>query len=198
MADTRFPALPPAGGMSRFSGSSSMTPAQRARIMFGGLGNRAGVSVRRAGGGAALALRKQSETDTLGNIFAQGIPTAGAAASMGFVDQTSLSKKLEEATGGWLKGSTAIALAGGVARGLNLDSKVPYVGKPLARANTALLRSMVPIWSYQAGARLHGALAKRMSGGAPQLSGVGIPPEVGGVAEKKAEIEPIPGEETTA
>lgn len=185
-------------------GGSALSPRERARLLFGDARRGVGgmVDRTRAGVGSAFAgLREAAKENTLGGVLASQTGPATAAGVMGAIDSTERGKALLEATGGWLKPSTAFAILGIAARGSRLDSSLP---RPLYRANTAMLKGMIPVWAYNAGARIPGAVSERM-GGSPSLSGAPAAPALAGanptterVGEMSSEPSPVPGERTVA
>lgn len=196
---TSYPMLPAPYSLSRSGAGSGIDGyRERAARVFGqGMGSVRG-AVRSTGrqlAGSYAALGRAGKEDTLGGLVASQAGPAAALYTLGLADETETGKALYEATGGWIRPSTAIAAIAGILRGLNIDRK--WLPRPVVSLNTAIIKGTVPLWLYGAGGRTMKAIKGRMGSDSPQLSGA-EQPAISGATEQQAEIEPIPGEETRA
>lgn len=197
---TSYPMLPAPYSLARSGAGGGIDGyRERAAQVFGqGMGSVRGMAQRtgRQLAGTYAALGRAGKEDTLGGVLASQAGPAAALYALGAADETETGKAMYEATGGWIRPSTAIAVISGVLRGLNIDRK--WLPRSVVSLNTAIIKGTVPLWLYGAGGRTMKAIKGRMgSPESPQLSGA-EQPAISGAAEQQAEIEPIPGEETRA
>ncbi len=196
MAASNYPMLPGPYSLSRYGGGGGLDGyRERAARVFGqGMGGvrSFGANTGRQLAGVYGALGRAGKEDTLGGVVASVAGAGAATFAFGALDRTEMGMAMYEATGKWLKPSTAIAVVVGLMRGLGIDRR--WAPKAIVSANTAILRGIIPVWLYGAGERTKDAVSSRLSGGSPQLSGP--PASISGAQEQPAEIEPIPGEET--
>ncbi len=171
--------------------AAPMVVAPRPFRGFGAVNRRtaSGVSAIAARGAQAReTIRSDSMRDTLGGILSRQVKPSIAASVLGAVDGTPVSAAVEEATGGWLNGSTVLGVAGALARGADLEKHVPLVGPHLRRANIAQLEAILPIKFYGLGRRAsEKAFSKGKASGSNQA--------IAGAA-KNIEPEQVPGEMT--
>lgn len=155
---TATQAAPKALPMSAPTTSAAIVPAQPAtpqRFSFRNFGKR-----RKAANGSSIALqgaksreivRSDTRGETLGGIFAKSFKPGIGASIAGFLDESPVSKALEEATDGMINLSDVALLGGIVARGAELDGKVPLVGTHLRGMNTAFVTGGIASKFYMAG-----------------------------------------------
>lgn len=145
----------------------------------------------------SAAIARASQTDTLGSVFARSVGPGVAAGTMGALDHTEFGQKFRAATGDWISPSTALTIAGGVARGLGVDRK--YLGKHITGANTKLLTGMFPVLMYKAGSNLPGALASQNTAQRNRADKTAAPvKDAPAPAVSHVVVEPIPGEATAS
>lgn len=148
-----LPVGPPA------SANTAIVPAQPSapqRFSFRNFGRRR----KPANGSASMALqgaksreivRSDTRGETLGGIFAKSFKPGIGASVAGFLDESPASKALEVATDGMINLSDVALLGGIVARGAELDGKVPLVGTHLRGMNTAFITGGIASKFYMAG-----------------------------------------------
>lgn len=183
--------------------ASSSSPSKyklAADRFFGGaksLAAKGGAAVRRGGAAAGGALaRAGADESSLGGIFAKQTGPAVAGLALGTLDASPAGVGFLNMTRGFVKPSTAIAVVGALARGLNLDKK--FLGRTATRANQAVLASMIPVKMYDLGTHIPDAVTLMLGGkktSAQQMASG--PTKTAGIAGATA-IEPIPGEATAA
>ncbi len=146
------------------------------------------------GAAASAALSRAQQRDTLGGVVARGVGPGAVAFGAGWLDGSKVGEMVNTWTGGWLDPSTALALAGGVARGFRLDS---WIHPGLARANSTFLAGMIPVWLYKRGLGIPAIISGRLREGVTDMREV---PRVSGAQPetRAAEPEPIPGEATVS
>jgi hypothetical protein len=115
---------------------------------------------------------------------------------MGALDSTEFGQKFRAATGDWISPSTALTIAGGVARGLGVDRK--YLGKHITGANTKLLTGMLPVLMYKAGSNLPGALTNNHTATRQPRPEKKSEASVEQQPVSRVTVEPIPGEATVS
>lgn len=184
---TTAPAALPMG--SPPPASAAIVPVQTAtpaRFSFRNFSKRkpATNSIALRGAQSREIVRSDARSETLGGIFAKALGPGVGASAAGFMDGTPVSKALEEATGGLVNLSDVALVVGGLARGAELDGKVPLFGPHLKRINTAFITGTIPAKFYNAGRR--GAEHLWRDKGKPAQA-----------AAKKSD-EPVPGEMTVA
>ena len=177
-------------GMSRYRDTG--------RRMVGGFGSyarRANTGIQSYGSSALARYNEARKSDTLGGLFADEMGTMVAVGGAGVFDASSVGQRFTEFTGGRMRPSTALFVAGAIARGFGgLDKR--FLGSTIARANSRFIRGMLVVKSYEIGARVPAVLGGGFNvstifgSDAAQLSGVESTP-----AASQA-YEPIPGEVT--
>lgn len=147
------------------------------RDVFGGFGSKAralGSNIQRVSSAGLAQYRQVASTDTLGGLFAQQVGPGFATAGMGVLDSSQIGAWFSGLTGGIVNASSAVTVGGIILRAFDIDRN--YLGRAISGANGALIRGMIPKWTYDLGSRVPGAAAARMasltSAGAPNVSGV--------------------------
>jgi hypothetical protein len=111
----------------------------------------AGSSIALRGAQSREVVRTDAKQETLGGIFARSINPGLGAAVAGAMDGSPVSKAIEEATDGWFNLSDLALVAGSVARGADLDGKVPLIGPYFKRGNTHFISGTIAAKFYNAG-----------------------------------------------